>query len=507
MLNSRPDELPSAIAEALRQWLLEQRWWPGDSYWASATVIDLTDQVQIWLLRTPSGVTVQVPLICDVVEKDEPSPATSPDSGVSAASNVVSFADYSRRRHGQPEISAEPEQTPGLIATVTVDDADIAVIDATHDERFHRAVLEQLRIVEPWLKQSTNRLLIPDDIGDEDTTAGTPTARPGVYPPELEDGRRLGAVLAVEQSNTSIIMPRVHHGVIVKVLRCVVDGAQPDLDVPNSLAAAGFAHVPRTYAVLESKVDDGRFLAGWQATLAIVSQLVTDAEDGFTRACAMAAGDLSATTDLRTLGADLAEMHTALRRAFPAEISSLYDVIDALEERFEDSASRCDQVRELLGPIDTYLDAVRRQLGDEPVTVQRLHGDLHLGQTLWSPHGWWVLDFEGEPLRPLAARILPDLPERDVAGMLRSVDYAAAISDGSPAWASQARDALLTGYFQHEPAPTARYPRPDESHRRTLIETFELDKAAYEVGYEQVHRPHWQHIPLAAMHRILAPYL
>ena len=485
MLLATAGEVPAPFAEALRGWLPAQRWWPGDADWESATRIELTPEVTVWLLRTAGGVTVQVPLAV--------LPASAPAAPVAAG--VISLA--SRKPIAPP---------PGQIAVVECAGELVHLVDATHDEGYHRALLAHARVVEPWLRASSLQLLVPEAAAGQESEAQPPADRVSEahrYP----DLDQIGAVLAVEQSNTSIIMPRVHHGVIVKVLRCVVDGDQPDLDVPNSLAAVGFAHVPRTYAVLEAAVEDGRFLAGWQATLAIISQLVPDAEDGFTRACAMAASDLPMLADIAALGADLADMHAALRRAFAVEITSTHEVLSAIGERIEDSATRSDEVRGLLGPIDTYLEQVRRGVPDAPVSAQRLHGDLHLGQTLWSPHGWWVLDFEGEPLRPLSARVAPDLPERDLAGVLRSIDYAVALSDASPAWGTDARAALLNGYYDHTTPRDVRHPRLDSQSQRLLLEAFELDKAAYEVGYEKLHRPRWQWVPEAALTRILEPYL
>src|SRR5690606_30010718 len=137
--------------------------------------------------------------------------------------------------------------------------------------------------------------------------------------------------------------------------------------------------------------------------------------------------------------------------------------------------------------------------------LQRIHGDLHLGQVIDAPgRGWLLLDFEGEPLRPLAERTAPDLTLRDVAGMLRSLDYAAgaAVHDGgdaiaAAAWAARARDAFLDGYA----AGAGRDPREDA----TLLAALELDKALYEAVYEARNRPEWLAIPVAGVRRLLAP--
>ena len=167
--------------------------------------------------------------------------------------------------------------------------------------------------------------------------------------------------------------------------------------------------------------------------------------------------------------------------------------------------------------------------------LQRIHGDYHLGQVLAVPYrGWVLLDFEGEPLRPLAARNAPDAPERDLAGMLRSFDYVAgALSlqaghEIARDWADAASRAFLEGYRGRvgaapgphplEGATGARHARTDpdavfpverdldrtEDDERALLAAYVLDKAVYEARYEAEHRPTWLPIPLAAITRLLA---
>ncbi len=129
--------------------------------------------------------------------------------------------------------------------------------------------------------------------------------------------------------------------------------------------------------------------------------------------------------------------------------------------------------------------------------VSRIHGDYHLGQLLARPDGGYsVIDFEGEPARPLAERRLPASPLRDVAGMLRSLDYAArtvAAEAGAldaDAWLRGARDAFLAAYGGVG---------DDEG---SLLDAFELEKACYEVRYEAGNRPGWLWLPLAAVERL-----
>ena len=136
----------------------------------------------------------------------------------------------------------------------------------------------------------------------------------------------------------------------------------------------------------------------------------------------------------------------------------------------------------------------------------RHHGDLHLGQTLLAPDGWVVLDFEGEPARPLLERRRKRSPLRDVAGMLRSFAYVASAGElqrGTPApegWEDRMRDAFLSGYFR---AVDAALLPPGEANSRTLLTVFELEKAVYELRYELNNRPDWVRIPVAGIARLL----
>jgi maltokinase len=138
--------------------------------------------------------------------------------------------------------------------------------------------------------------------------------------------------------------------------------------------------------------------------------------------------------------------------------------------------------------------------------VIRTHGDYHLGQTMLSERGWVILDFEGEPARPLPERRLKRSPLRDVAGMLRSFSYAAAgarlLRGAEPPedWEDRARSTFLDGYRQTVDA--ALLP-PGQQATDQLLAVFELEKAVYELRYELNNRPDWVSIPVAGILRLI----
>ncbi|HEX2575685.1 MAG TPA: hypothetical protein VHK88_05000, partial [Aquihabitans sp.] len=165
-----------------------------------------------------------------------------------------------------------------------------------------------------------------------------------------------------------------------------------------------------------------------------------------------------------------------------------------------DLAGRADDVAALAV-------ALADRLGTDLGAAIRHHGDLHLGQVVLGDDRWVILDFEGEPARPLAERRRRHSPLRDVAGMLRSFAYAAATarrSEGhllSPGWEPAARAAFLDGYLatvQPELLPASSVATRD------LLTLLELEKVVYEIGYELDHRPDWVGLPVEGLRRLLA---
>ena len=149
----------------------------------------------------------------------------------------------------------------------------------------------------------------------------------------------------------------------------------------------------------------------------------------------------------------------------------------------------------------------------EPGPASRVHGDYHLGQVMRTDRGWYILDFEGEPARPLDQRLRPASPFKDVTGMLRSIDYAARFALGewegpservrarADAWERHNRAAFVTGYLGVEGIDRLL---PPEGDRPLVLAAYELDKALYELDYERAYRPGWVAIPAGAIVRVMA---
>jgi maltokinase len=217
-------------------------------------------------------------------------------------------------------------------------------------------------------------------------------------------------------------------------------------------------------------------------------------------------GDFAA--DSERLGAATASVHVDLAAVLPAEPAApewFGETARAMSERLAAAIQVVPQLREHAEGLRRIYAAVAHS--SEAVVRQRVHGDLHLGQVLRTATGWVILDFEGEPARPLAARRELDSPLRDVAGMLRSFDYAArhmlVEQPDDPQrdyraqeWAGRNRGAFCAGYS----AASGLDPCGDSP----LLRAFEADKAVYECVYEARNRPQWLMIPLQSIARLAA---
>ncbi|WP_333762726.1 maltokinase N-terminal cap-like domain-containing protein [Streptomyces sp. IBSBF 2390] len=310
---------------------------------------------------------------------------------------------------------------------------------------------------------------------------------------EIREGL-VARLMTAEQSNSSVVYGDTF---ILKLLRRVVPGVNPDLELPLALAREGCPRVPAPTAWLHAEADgepDGPYV------LAVLQPYVSGATDGWELALRELAKGEDFLAEARSLGRATAEVHTALARALPTVTlghAQLQPLADGMTERLEAAVQAVPALR----PFERGLRSAYTALADLAAegrtwTAQRVHGDLHLGQCLRSPSGEWsLIDFEGEPARPLAERRMAQPPVRDIAGMLRSFDYAAhSATPAAPDWAHACRAAYCSGYAE----VAGRDPRTDP----VLLRAYETDKAVYEVVYEARHRPDWLPVPLSAVRRL-----
>jgi maltokinase len=343
-----------------------------------------------------------------------------------------------------------------------------------------------------------------------------------LYQLGLERTNQRARVHAGEQSNTSIIFDDgPEPPVVAKLFRLIHAGENPDVVLQMALTEAGNHSVPRMLGALTATWIDPHtaYDHGTEATghLAFAQEFVVGVRDGWLLALESAAAASSFTADAERLGRVTADVHAALAQCMPSRAASMGDVVGFVagwHQRLAVAISDVPQLHDLRPAIEAVYDAA----AEAPwPNLQRIHGDYHLGQVLRRDNGEWLLvDFEGEPLRPLAERTRLDSPLRDVAGMLRSFDYAvgslrsaAAAAAPAPApagdidseslseWAHAARAAFLDGYI----ATSAI----DLRAHRALLDAFELDKAVYEAMYEARNRPTWLPIPLTAVAYLVSP--
>ncbi|HET9050977.1 MAG TPA: hypothetical protein VFO60_04695, partial [Candidatus Dormibacteraeota bacterium] len=379
-------------------------------------------------------------------------------------------------------------------------------------------------------------------------------------PPAEDDGGAI-RLLGREQSNTSAVRGDRE---LLKCLRRVAPGVSPELELTDALARAGFTRVaaplgaaeyrpagggePTLLAVVQPFLSNGT--EGWSLALTSLRALYADMEEmvlpgtpvgdvtlrverGGGEAVAVRPvaepapavvapdpGEGAATfaPEAARLGRVTAEMHLALLRvdggaevdARPVTHDDLAgwsrDMTAELDDLLANASAAVDPLRARRPELVAAFEAVRDVAGG---TAIRVHGDYHLGQALRTDDGWTIIDFEGEPNLPLPERRRRSTALRDVAGMLRSFDYAAAaalaerLSPADPewtrleplgdAWSAANRAAFWSAYTETvEGSPLL----PDEAATGVLLRAFELRKAVYETGYELGHRPDWIGIPM-----------
>ncbi len=326
-------------------------------------------------------------------------------------------------------------------------------------------------------------------------------------------------LLTAEQSNTSLIFD---DRLILKVFRRLRRGRNPDAEVTSALAAAGFTNVATP--LVEWRDDEYDFAfgqtflnggsEGWALALASLRDFFSFHTESTGNGPGDAGGDFG--PEAARLGQVTARMHLHLNRAFPppagGDVASTWAaLLQSIRARLAVASETLG--RDLEGLVSGLLERAANLEGPGPAT--RVHGDLHLGQVMRTDLGWFVLDFEGEPDRPLFERLAPASPLKDVAGMLRSLHYASRYSLGERdrsewphltsaalAWELRNREEFLAGY---EGEPGIDVLLPDAYTMSDVMSIYELDKALYELDYELAHRPEWVDIPMDALERLGLP--
>jgi len=441
---------------------------------------------------------------------------------------VVIRVDYAEKDHDT------------YVLCVRGDGTASAVSDALPEEEFRNFLLNAIAC-NTTLQGSAGRLI---------------ASRANALPYECGDSRLKpdSFVSRAEQSNTSIVYG---DRFILKLFRKIESGINPDIEIGAFLTKSGFKHTPAVLGKLEYHAEHTgeTYAAGilqefvpnrgdaWKYTLEALNRFFDRALESSANAPALVSyhpldlieRELSAEThemlgsyldSARLLGARTAGIHAALSSSSDPDFAPEPFTPDDGRKLYEEMLGQADIVFELLRRKQTVLHGGAAEYAgrllkiehrlmnlfapvrDYPITAARIrfHGDFHLGQVLYTGDDFMIIDFEGEPARPLSRRRAKTLAMRDVAGMIRSFQYAAytalsanpsmmgVLESWAAFWNAWVSAAYLKSYF--DAARELPFVPRKPSETRLLFDAFLLQKALYEVAYELNNRPDWVAIPL-----------
>ncbi|MDY5585532.1 MAG: phosphotransferase [Arcanobacterium sp.] len=453
----------TALTSLINDWIRHERWYSGDRKNPDCEILFTTP-----LDNRESVLTILLIIRSADVQQILP----------------LTFVPQQKSEVSELNLSSEAAH----LGTVQLGPDTYRVIDATALEAGQKALLKTAFGVNSFASTAT-QLLTNKLRGDFSTL------------PEISRISKISS----EQSNTSI----AYHfstpdssgatGLMLKVFRILQEGENPDIELQVVLDRSGSNTVPKHYASVSFTNQNIT-----HADLLMVQEFISEATDAwqlFQQELERAPSYPQEATTIRELGTLTAAIHHTLAEQLPTfEYSPQAKLI-----AYEHWLTQLKQAIKVAPALQNYAEAIENIFASAvdinwPI-AQRIHGDYHLGQVLRSNHGnWTALDFEGEPLKPISERTQPSLALRDIAGMLRSFDYAAGSAElsGHPVtstrpWAEAAKQLFLEGYG------------PLSIPEQTLLKALIIDKALYEVIYEATYRPRWLQIPLNGIKLLISP--
>jgi len=398
-------------------------------------------------------------------------------------------AEAVRLRSERPQVVIGDAARPALGGSAPTTDrshVDGGVIyDALGSERLLGALLDQFR---------GDGLRVKSDKGQSTLVfrayPALASAKPANVAPRL---------MTSEQTNTSVLYGDAF---ILKVVRKLDEGTSAELEMGEVLTRQGYASAPPVMGAIELESGPSS-----RSTVGILHRQVVNRGDAWgatLKELSAQRGEAGGKSlaDAALLGRRVGEMHVVLagatepafapepiRREHRQKLAAALGREAQAVERF----LRNGDLARILARLDAFVDQ------DEDPIAMRIHGDLHLGQILATEDDFVIIDFEGEPSRSLAERKAKRSPLADVAGMLRSFDYAAAtvLRPTSPAaaraWHAKACDAFIRAYRAATQGSRTLTLSPDAW--RKSLDFFLVEKSIYEVGYEANNRPDWIRIP------------
>ncbi|MES4905682.1 MULTISPECIES: maltokinase [unclassified Streptomyces] len=475
-----PAGLLASLAPLLTEWLPRQRWFAGKGRPVTGFALVCATE----LLPYATGSTTPG-LLHLLIRAQQPEPPGHRHGSGCGHRRGAAASDCYQILLGVRS-TLPPRLAPALIGRPSSGPLHgWTVYEALLDPRLATLLLERLRM--------------PGTLGPLRFLNEPSAAIPSALAPRL---------VTAEQSNSSVIYGDTF---ILKLFRRVSPGTNPDLELPLALARTGCTRVPAPAAWFEAvpPVEGAGAGAGPRSdpfTLGVLQPYLAGSTDGWQLALDAVAARDDFTDAAHALGQATAEVHLAMARALPTSVlrrPQIEHLAAAMSERLDAAAAAVPALHPYRAALHSaYEDLAALGRAGRTWTAQRIHGDLHLGQvlrrTVEGEERWSLIDFEGEPSRPLDERRRPQPAVRDIAGMLRSFDYAAAVSghDGPQNWAGRARAAYCAGYAEASGA--------DPRDEPELLRAHETDKAVYEVVYEARHRPEWLPVPMSAIHRLAA---